>query len=209
MKFKTFLSYIPIFLVSLISLFVGCTRINTTPVPNPTWPPQTIWSNGTIGFWFGNVLTGNSGGCCPSTSSISSATDNISGDTNTLLLSTTYTHGFYFYSASTPSNPSSYYAKGHLQFDIRLEQPPSLFTLLYVEYLLQANSDNGAVTFNPNFINSLSTTSFTHVSLPFSTFTPDYEAQSIDTPFEISWQTTSAPSNGNVVTLDDIVWTAN
>ncbi len=210
MKFKLFSALSVILFMVVLQTFLGCSR--AAPTLAPTIPPQMIWSNGSVGIWFNNALTANTGGC-NTTGSTVAVTDPISGDTNTLRLTATGACGFYYFSATADANPFVYYSTGHLQFDIRLEQPPANITSMNIQYLNYLVTGNYAeYNFPVSFINSLSTSSFTHVSLPFTSFTAattggnGYYQNSVDTPFQISW---SATGSGTAMTVDDVVWTSN
>ena len=207
MNLKNFLALPLAFSAMAISLFVGCSRLNTVPVPNPVPAPQTILSNGVAGTWFGNLLTPSPYGGCAANPAVMPVTDSLSGDSSTLQLTTASTCGLYQFSSAVTVNPSSYYSKGHLQFDILLGSPATNYSSINIQYLY-SSGDYASYNFSTALINSLSTTAFTRVSIPFTTFTGsgNYYLTAVDTPFYILWQTTVT---GSSITLDNIVWTAN
>ena len=211
MKLKTLLFLSPILLGTSLPLFIGCDRLSPLmPPPPPTPTPQVLWANGIVGTWFTNALTENPGGT--TTNAVTAVADPISGDTSALFLATTSANGFYYLSASSAINPSLYYS-GHLQFDILSAQPSSSITSMSIAYVNYLGSGNcGDYDFPATLIGTLSTISFTHVSIPLVSFTNTtggcngYFQTSVDTPFQISW---AGPSGGTTITLDNIKWTFN
>ena len=212
MKFKILLFFSPVLFGLALLLFQGCDRVAPlTPVPPA---PQVIWANGTVGTWFTNALAANPGGY--TSASVTAVNDPISGDASALLL-TASTNGFYFLQAPVTVNPSVYYLTGHLQFDILLGQAASNFPSISLEYVNYGYTGNcGDYNLPTTLINSFNTASFTHVSVPFTSFTVTtgggcsggygYNQTSVDTPFQISWP---VPSGATTIMIDNIQWTYN
>ena len=119
-------------------------------------------------------------------------------------LTSTLNCGFFLFIIPAPIDPSLYYPNGHLQFDIQLVQPASNFSSMFVEYENSSNGNDAQYIFPASFINSLSTSSFKHVSLPFSSFTTSGAQNQVDTPFVLHW---GATVTGTAVILDNIEWT--
>ncbi len=207
MKLKTLLTLSPIFLAVALSIVVGCTRYTPVSIPNPVPAPQFVLSNGVAGTWFGNVVTPSPYGGCAATPAVVAVTDSVSGDPNSLQLTTANTCGFYVFSIPVTVNLSAYYPIGHFQFDIMLGIPSSNFSSIKLEFLDSTSITDDYYYLPTSLINSLSTTSFTHISIPITSFKGNYAlASGINTPFQITWVTSSASSS---LTMDDIVWTAN
>jgi hypothetical protein len=166
-----------------------------------------IWSNGNFGTWFSSSLSTTTAPGCNTTGAVTAVTDPISGDTSTLCLTTTTACGYFNFLSATSADPAIYYTAGHLQFDLMLDQPPVTITAMAIEYLDSVSGNYAQYNFTPSFINALSTTSFTHVTIPFSSFTTGngYTEGIVDTPLQISW---SATGTGTSITIDNIVWTA-
>jgi hypothetical protein len=155
MKLNNALALPLVFCVTALALVVGCSRFNPVSIPNPIPAPQTVLSNGVAGTWLGNVLTPSSYGGCSANPAIVPVTDTLSDDSSTLQLTTTSTCGLYIFSSPVTVNPSSYYAKGHLQFDILLGNPPANFSSISIQYLY-SNGSNATCNLSANLINSLS-----------------------------------------------------
>jgi hypothetical protein len=206
MKFKFLLPLWTILLGMALSTYWGCQR--GTPTLAPPIAPQVIWSNGISGTWFSSSLSTTTAPGCSTTGAVTAVTDPISGDNSTLCLTTTTTCGYFNFLSATPADPTIYYPTGHLQFDLLLDQPPVTITAMAIEYLNSVSGNYAQYNFTPSFINALSTTSFTHVSIPFTSFTTGngYTEGSVDTPLQISW---SATGTGTAITIDNIVWTAH
>lgn len=205
MKLNNALALPLVFCVTALALVVGCSRFNPVSIPNPIPAPQTVLSSGVAGTWLGNVLTPSSYGGCSANPAIVPVTDTLSDDSSTLQLTTISTCGLYIFSSAVTVNPSSYYPKGHLQFDILLGNPPANYSSISIQYLY-SNGSNATCNLSANLINSLSTTAFTRVSIPFTSFTGNYYITNVDTPFYVLWQTSVT---GSSITLDNIVWTSN
>ncbi len=210
MKFKILLPALLILFGTAANFFLGCNRSSPTPLLPAPPPPaiQTIWSDGSAGTWFNNSLTSGTSPGCSTTGSITAVTDQISGDSNTFLLTTTKTCGYYYFLSGSAENPDPYYPSGRLVFDIELDQPSADITAMDIEYLNSSTGSYAEYNLSANLINSFSTSSFTHVSIPFSSFTTGngYTQASIDTPFLISW---TATMTGTAITVDNIQWTPN
>ena len=197
-------------LLGMALSYWGCQRGTTTvtpPVPPPPIPPQVIWSNGNFGTWFGSSLSTTTAPGCSTTAAVTAVTDPISGDNSTLCLTTTTTCGYFNFLSAAPGYPTVYYATGHLQFDLLLDQPPANITAMAIEYLDSVSGNYAQYSFTPSSINALSTTTFTHLTIPFTSFTggTGYSEGIVDTPLQISW---SATGTGTAITIDNIVWTA-
>jgi hypothetical protein len=171
-----------------------------TATPTPV-NAQTIWANGNFGSFFGASVA-------PVTVNGSilnvNTPDPISGDTTTLQFSATAvtTPLAPYFLDSAPENPGTYYASGHLQFDIILDQSPLSGNITvgfgYV------NSGGSTVTTSYALpVTSLNNSTFTHESIPLSKFT---NSASVVEPFFV------VGPNGNAeaqFTMDNIQWTSN
>ena len=135
MKLNNALALPLVFCVTALALVVGCSRFNPVSIPNPIPAPQTVLSSGVAGTWLGNVLTPSSYGGCSANPAIVPVTDTLSDDSSTLQLTTISTCGLYIFSSAVTVNPSSYYPKGHLQFDILLGNPPANYSSISIQYL--------------------------------------------------------------------------
>ena len=186
---------------------VGCSN-NTNPAgPSPTGSAIVLWRNGVAGTWFGNSLV-LGGGCGASTVTM---TDNITGDTNVLLYSAT-NQGYssvLSLSSSAAANPSSYYAAGHLQFDIELATANT--NNLDLEFEDSAQTSWPFVDTVPP--SSLSSSTFTHESIPLASFScggcPTGLSTAINLPFMLTWSQGNAGACAANVYLNDIQWTSN
>ncbi len=208
MKLKILLPALLVLFGTAAGFFLGCNRSNPNPLlPAPPPPPiQTIWSNGSAGAWFNNTLMSGTVPGCTTTGSVTAVTDPISGDSNTLFLTTTKTCGTYSFSSGSAENPDAYYPSGHLVFDIELDQPSGAVTSMNVQYFNSTLPYTPEYIFPASLINSLSPSSFTHVSIAFTSFTGGYTLASVNTPFQISW---TATVTGTAITVDNIQWTPN
>jgi hypothetical protein len=165
-----------------------------TPTPVAPVPPDVLWQNGTIGTWFTNTLTL----ACNTNGTYNSvvATDNVTGDTTSLQVSGTSV-GLYF---SSPNAVSvSDFSSGHIQFDIELEQNIAGNLTIYYGATSQSECYSYLVS-----LSSLSTGSFTHVSIPISFTNPCGE--NIAGPFYAVFPSTSS---GPVADFGNIRWTSN
>jgi hypothetical protein len=80
-----------------------------------------------------------------------------------------------------------------------------------LSYVNNSGAGNcGDYDFSPAAIASLSQSSFTHISIPFTAFTfttggcSGYSQTTVDTPFQLLWVVSSS---GTTITLDNIQWT--
>lgn len=198
-------------LISLMFL-VSCGGGGGSNTPPPASAPamQQIWKNGTTGIWFGNTLTPQAVFGNVTLSNVA-LTDNITGDTTTLRLTTSLPGtinasglGMNF-TTSVGQNASSYYSTGHLQFNIRLEKVPApLYDTLTVSY----GSDiynQGAYTID---MSTLSTSIFTHISIPISLFNAN-KSSNVAMPFRLTLNQGFINNNQAMATLNDIKWTEN
>lgn len=98
---------------------------------------------------------------------------------------------------------SAYYPNGHIQFDIRLETPASTFSSMVLDY---GSSAGIGAAYNINF-SALSTSHFTHLSIPLSAFSSNQTA-AVDEPFDL---TIVVPGSlpATFVTVNDVEWTGN
>ena len=191
---------------TIINFLGGCQRIDTVlapPIPIP--PPQTLLSNGNSGTWFGNAVTLSTFGGCAASSSVTALADTLSGNPNTLLLNTPAVCGVFEFDSPVTVDPTPYYSKGHLQFDILLGSAASNYSSINVQFFY-SNGADASYNLPANLINSLSSTVFTRVSIPLIAF-PGYNLiTNVDTPFYMLWQTSTSSSS---IVLDNVQWTAN
>ena len=178
-----------------------------TPTPTPV-NAQTIWANGNSGVFFSQNVA-----LVPYVGAVTnvSAPDTISGDNTTLqfsapAVSTPVTGEFLI---AAPENPGIYYASGHLQFDIKLNQ--AVTGNFSVGFGYQANPPTPTTTntsFYPLPATSLSMTTFTHISIALSTFTPN--SANVIEPFYIFGPSgvPAQPNAGPALTVDNIQWTS-
>ncbi len=204
MKFKTLLFLSPFFFAIALPLFLGCNRV--APLVPPPPAPQVVWANGNVGNWFSSSLAVTTYGGCSVAYAVTAVSDPISGDNSALNLTTASTCGLFFFSATAPVNPSLYYP-GHLQFDILLGQPGSNLSTFNIQYNYSIGN-YAEYDFPPSLINSLSATSFTHISIPFTSFTigNGYAQTTVDTPLYVLW---TASISGTSITIDNVQWTYN
>jgi hypothetical protein len=176
-----------------------------TPTPTPL-NSQTIWANGNQGSFFSQNVA-----LVPYVGVVANVAtpDTISGDNTTLQFSATAAPtpvtGYFLIAA--PENPGTYYASGHLQFDIELNQSTSGNFLVGFGY--EANPPTPTTTntsLYPIPASSLSMTAFTHISILLSTFTPN--SANVIEPFYI-YGPTVAPTGGPAFTIDNVQWTSN
>ncbi len=214
MKLKTLSGIALVLTVASFHYFEGCTRVPNPEIAYPPVPaPQVIWSNGSPCSWFGNALTPQSPPNCPVTPATITGPDPISGDSNVLYLpqvSPVNFCGIYKITSTVAVLPSSYYS-GHLQFDIQLGQPAVNYSAVTISFWNSTLSDSWAYAFPPPTLNNLSNTTFTHISIPITSFTTSIGSAylggvPIDIPFQINWITTVL---GESITLDNLIWTAN
>jgi len=170
-------------------------------------PPvtETLWENGNLGTWFGNLTVLQVGNTMPVNAAV---TDTLTGDPTTLLISTNNqnvdSHGFSIFTPNEDPNASSV-LQGHLQFDIMLASAwTGPMTVSYA-----SNVDESCFWTVVNLA-GLSNAVFTHISIPASAFTttPGCSASTtlISEPLYIIFPT--APINTNLVYLNDIQWTS-
>jgi hypothetical protein len=179
---------------------------NGTPTPTPL-NSQTIWANGNTGSFFGTNL-----GLVPVNCTVAnvSTPDTISGDNTTLQYNATVVAtpvNSYFLGAA-PENPTTYYASGHLQFDMKLNQ---VTTGNFTVGLAYQTAPSGGTTVNSGYsfpAALFNTSSFTHVSIALSNFIIPPAWWS---PFISIVPSTSPvePTIGPAFTVDNIQWTSN
>ena len=184
-------------------LFSGSLTPTATPVNS-----QTIWANGNTGAFFGQNISLVPYGCSVLNVNVP---DSISGNNTTLQVSATsvsqaVTADFF---EPSPGSPGTYYASGHLQMDVKLDQSLSGYFQIGFAY---SNSPTGGTYINTYYnllVASLNTASFTHVSIALSNF---YNAAYVSEPFYIYGPVGGAagqPLTGPVITMDNIRWTYN
>jgi hypothetical protein len=129
-----------------------------------------LWENGTTGLWGGQVVSVSSDG--NGDLSNAAVTDPFTNDATVLegygpATSSAGVDMFFtlpIYAAGGGIDQSAYYSSGHIQFDIELGPNLSSNTIQISYY----NNNGGGC--GPIVISSgLSTTTFTHVSIPFAT----------------------------------------
>jgi hypothetical protein len=182
-----------------------------TPTPTPV-NAQTIWANGNTGAFFSQ----NVGPVLFYSSILNVSTpDPISGDNTTLQFSATAvaTPVNAYYLSVAPENPGTYYASGHLQFDIKLNQTGQTGNF-QVGYGYQTAASGGTTTNTTISISAttLSTTVFTHESIPLASFGAN--SPLVVEPFYIigpAGGTTPPPqpNAGPIFTIDNVQWTSN
>jgi hypothetical protein len=190
----------------LTACLCGCTMRNPAG-PSPSVPaPIVLYKNRVYGPWFGEAL--NPSLASNATGGFSNAvgvTDTVTGDTTVLLVNVGVSNGScvsppaYFQISGASAENASAYSNGHLQFDVMLgpSYSGSSFTI-------GINVPGGtACGSNPNDFtvssSTLSSTTFTHVSLPFSSL-------------NVSFAAVMAPLNVMATTdlyLNNIQWTEN
>jgi hypothetical protein len=126
--------------------------------PSPV--TQTVLKNGVVNPLWGQAVTLTNTGV---SAYYANVTDNLTGDTVALAISTTAGSYNCFFTIPTPVNISNYYANGHLQFDVKAANASTL--VFYASY---GNTNNGnGCSATP--VQGLSQTQFVHVSIPLST----------------------------------------
>ncbi len=182
-----------------------------TLTPSPITPiDQSLWANGSFYPWWGQAIT-----IYNNDASNETVTDTITGDT--IALAFVAPSNFVGYNAGLifliPNcvNASNYYAAGHIQFDIMLGPASDSNTAqnLNVNYGgIQCNGYGGPGCYNygtqyaPNV--SLSTSAFTHISVPFTAF-PQNDTVSVQ-QIQIDTVPTAA---GIIYYLDNLQFTAD
>jgi hypothetical protein len=178
-----------------------------TPTPTPL-NAQTIWANGNTGSFFGSTLALVPFNCVVVPNS---TPDTISGDNTTLQFNATPAetpvNGFFL--GAVPENPGTYYASGHLQFDMKLNQP---MTGNFTVGLAYQTAPSGGTTVNSPYPLSaalFNTSTFVHASISLSNFT---NSASVVEPFYIFSPGSASPiepTNGPAFTIDNVQWTSN
>lgn len=103
----------------------------------------------------------------------------------------------------TTFDASAFYPNGHIQFDIRLETPPSTFTAMILDY---GSSAGVAAAYTIDF-SALSTSHFTHLSIPLKAFSSNQTA-AVDEPFDLT-MVVSGALPATFVSVNDVEWTGN
>ncbi len=202
-----------ILLASVSRLMTACANktpissIYLTPTPTPV-NSQIIWANGNTGAFFGQNVSLVPYGCSVLNVNVPDA---ISGNNTTLQISATavsqaVTVDFF---EPLPGGPGIYYASGHLQMDVKLDQSLSGYFQIGFAY---SNSPAGGTyinTYDNLLAASLNTATFTHVSIALSNF---YNAAYVTEAFYIYGPIggpAGQPLTGPVITMDNIRWTSN
>jgi len=192
-----------IFSITVISFNTGCGTTPASPAatPTPAPPPnQLIWKNGTMGTWFGQS-EGISGGGYSSVA----ITDNITGDTSSLAVTSWQGNsygGWDQFNVAVAQDASSYYSSGHLQFDIELS---SGFNNCGASTINVGYGNNSTIsTYAINF-STMSTTQFSHISIPFNLFSSNLTS-SVTVPFYV---TVCGSGGSPALYFNDIKWTGN
>lgn len=173
------------------------------PNPNPTPSQFVIWQNGTLGCYNGDCLTAqirlqtfNDG---PTT--FQTTSNALEWDSNNSGICDPEFEAF----LPGPENVNAY-TKGHLQMDVKLALPPASYGGISVGCFDSYNLN----------LSLLSTTSFTHVSVPLDfptlAYPYDYSIWS-GVLFQVSIYCpggpTYLPSTGPLLYVNNVMWTAN
>ena len=190
----------------LASCLCGCdSRYPTGPsVTSPA--PIVIYKNGVYGTWFGEALTPSlSSNATGSFTNVTDVADTITGDTTTLLVNVgssntgCFSNAAYFQISGASAENASAYSNGHLQFDVMLgpNYTGSSFTIgINVPTGLACQSNPNDFTVSSS---ALSSTTFTHISLPFSSLNAYFAA--VVAPLNLMASTD--------IYLNNIQWTGN
>ena len=206
-----------------VTLFIGCTNSNLapsalyplpvqTPIPVPTLVPFVIWQNGTVGCYQGNCLldlvrlsTINGG---PTTFQTNG--NSLEWDSNGSNICNPSLTGY----MNDPIDITPYLPlNGHLQMDIKLALTTASYGSIYIRY----DNFTGNLGYALN-LSLLSSTSFTHVSVPLFFFqsippTYNYFSEWTGNVFEIDLNCpngpTYFPNSGPLLYVNNIQWTAN
>jgi hypothetical protein len=176
---------------------------------------QYLWKNGYAfpSFFCAPLHMGANGGPDPADAwSVVPIADAVNGDAQTLRLSavSAYSSGLLMGVLNGRYvDTKSYFPNGHVQFDIRLEQPLTFFASACL-------SGQGSSYCIP--LASLNTTAFTHVSVPLSSL---YTAANIYVPncfycineplyLDVLYAASvTLPFSGPILTIDAVQWTSN
>jgi hypothetical protein len=200
-----------------------CSAAAPTPTSTPT-PGATLslWKScASTNLWYGHTIAslglfnGSFSGCaglnCPS------VTDALSGDSTVQGMSAAggggvacaaagpWNYSFGFYAPSGASDASSYQNNGHLLFDLRLGAG-AISSINVGIGNAYPSTITATVALTPASYNS---SSFTLVSIPISSFSPDV-THSMNMPFIITVGMSSAPAaSDELFYVDDVRWTPN
>jgi len=165
-----------------------------------------LYKNGVYGPWFGEALTPSlASNATGGFSNAVGVTDTVTGDTTVLLVNvgisntSCFSSPAYFQISGASAENASAYSNGHLQFDVMLgpNYSGSSFTIG-----INAPSGNPCGT-NPNDFTvpslTLSSTTFTHISLPFYSLNAYFSA--VIAPLNLMATTD--------IYLNNIQWTEN
>jgi hypothetical protein len=178
-------------------------------------PTAQVYQNGVSYPWLFSTACASSTGL--DFNSAYTATDTINSDTTVYLIETngSIQGGASFYSPNaTYENDSSYLANGHLQFDIEPIAPSGGFAVTLLNILGASSSvstGTSPVTVTTSILSSVTTGSWTHISLPLSTaYPPSSPGIYVYSPFTLDWQLNGAPTAGGMLFLiDAIEWSGN
>lgn len=202
--------------------YYNCSTSAPTPTPLPTVGPSiSMLKSCNANYWFGHLLATLSmfngafsactGMTCPSIA------DALSGDTSvegivatngggtSCAASGPWTYSFGVYAPSSSTDASSYQAAGHLNFDLQL----GIGAVSSINVSI-GNAYPSTITASLSLIPSnYSSSSFTRVSLPLSSFSPDV-THGMNMPFCITIGMVSPPAaNATLFYVDDVRWTQN
>lgn len=170
-----------------------------TPTNTPTpGPNQLIWANGSAGTFCGLPIS-----LSKDTSMVNlavvSTTDTISGDTQVLEVGTAYVYADPGITFGVPMQKgmTSYYASGHIQFNLRILQARPSWYVVY-----------GGASWTYISFGLASPGGWSHVSLPFASYTPD-STGSVDLPLHITFDHYSYGPTGSIYQISHIQWTDN
>lgn len=175
--------------------------------PSSSGPgPIVLYKNGVYGTWFIETLNPSlSSNATGGFSNATDVTDTVTGDTTALLVDVGVANSScsslpaYFQISGVTGEHASAYANGHLQFDVMLgpNYTGNSFTIG-----INVPSGNVCASSENDFTiasSALSSTSFTHVSIPLGSLNANFT--SVSTPLNLMATTD--------IYLDDIQWTGN
>lgn len=153
---------------------LGETLFGWTPTPTPTSTSvvvsgvQTLWKDGNqASHWWGqspSLISGPASNCGSTDLLVpASVSDNVDGGNTVLQFTATENGAGCAFLIPSPVNATSYYASGHIQFDIELGPGfNGSNSIINVQYGMDGNVCTSET------LGGLSTGSFTHVSVPFN-----------------------------------------
>jgi hypothetical protein len=182
-------------------LLAGCGGYNFNqlgPTPPGTGFPTTegvLWRDGMLGQWLGQAvqIQPNTG----ITFTTVSVYDNINGDNQALQCSN---GSYFFFQVANQGDPTPYYARGHLQFDLACVLPYGAINGYQVSY----GGSGGSASYSASFSGGLYPGSFVHVSIPFTSFNTYAQTQVSSVTLLVS-NSYSGPAP--VAQVNDVKWT--